>query len=549
MKKIGMIAVLFILTFSFSVKAEVFMEFDCNDVYDITKENNLTCSGVLAYEVVSISDIEFDYDTNLDIKFTEISGFSLSKSGNKISIHAETPLYDEILNSTDIFKFTLSVNDNVKEKETVTFKNIKINKSNEEEIEDISQSFNVELEEILDNNSFLDSITIDKVLVPGFDKNKFEYSGITVSSNVVNIDAVRSSETSTVTGLGGVHIKPGETITHTILVVAADNTKKEYKLTITNTSTKEVEGNIEPISEQSKDNTLKTLELYDGKEKINFNFNSKSDTYNIKIDKEIEKLTIKATLNDSNATFISEYGPRDVKLTSGDNKILIKTKAQNGEAKIYTLNINVKDTRDKDTSLKSLKINGETINLVDKVYKYEITVTKDILKTEIEVLPTSDKAKVDYKDIELSSGDNKVIIKVTAENGDKKEYTVNVIQSEEDSVDNSLQNISVEGYDLGFSSDKKNYVLKVSNDTDSLKIVLKPSNIEYEVLGNNNLENDSVVTIKLGDDTEYKITIKKDISKTNPIVYIIAGITAILLIVVIIYLIRKKRKNNNVEII
>lgn len=553
MKKFGIIFTFVILAFSFSVKAEddaeIFMEIDCGNNYNITSEKSLSCEGNFVYEKIAISDIEFTYQTNLDIKFTEVSGFPLTKNGNKISIHATTPLYDEIQNGEVIVKFTLSANSNVGEKESLTFQSFKINNSSDVEIEDATETFNVEAPIALDSNCFLDSITIDKELISGFDKNKLEYSGIIVSSNVVFVDATRSSEKATVTGLGQVEVQPGKTITHIITVTAEDNTKKEYKLTMTNKNTEansNDEDNIEPVSELSKDNTLKTLELLNGKEKINFTFDSKKDTYNIKIEEMVEKIIINATLNDSTATFVDQYGPRDVKLKEGDNKVLIKVKAADGNIKVYTLNIVVKDNRNKDTSLKSLKINGEVINLIDKIYKYEIKVAKNVLKTEIEALATSSLAKVDYQDIELSPGDNSVVISVIAENGDKKDYTINVIQSEEDEIDNSLQNITIDGYDLGFSKDKKNYVLKVSNDTDNLKIILKPSNLEYEVLGNSDLEDGSIITIKIADE-EYEITIKKDTNEISPVVFIITGIVALSLVVVIIYLIRKKK--NSIEII
>ena len=560
MKKLGIIVASLILTFSFSVNAEVFMEIDCGNNDEITSEKSVTCEGNFVYEEVEIRSIDFNYETNLDVKFIEVSGFPMSKSGNSISITPSKPLYDEILNSDVIVKFTLSANSNSKEKETITLKNFKVNKSNEVEIEDVSETFSVTASKPMDSNALLDSITIDKVKIPNFDKNKFEYTGLIASSSVVFIDAVRSSDTSTATGLGQVYIDPGKTIVHTITVTAEDNTKKEYKLSITNKSvSNNEENNIEPeneikeennnvTSELSKDNALKTLELFNGKEKINFNFDINKDIFDIKMENiKLEKITIKATLSDSKATFDKDYGPRDVKVVTGKNKILVKTKAENGNEKVYTLNIELKDNRDSDTSLKSLKINDEVINLVDKVYKYEITVPKNVLKTNIEAISTSDKAEVNYKDIELSPGDNEIKIEVIAENEDKKEYVINVIQSEDEKVDKNLQSITVEGYDLDFKLDKKEYTLKISSDTDSLKIILKPSNIAYEILGNDDLHNGSVITIKIGDEAEYKIKVEKEINKTNPIIYIVIGVLLISLVITVIYLIRKKK--NNIEII
>ena len=577
MKKIRVIVVLFILTFSFSVKAMTFIRIDC-DSKKITSEKGASCSGVLIFDSV-VEDIDFVYQTNLDISFVPVSNLSLTTSGNKISIHPETPLKVDFLGTETIFKFNLSANKNNKQDEKVTFKNISINKNSDEIIMDASETFEVEVPQVLDSDALLTSITIDKISISGFDKNKFEYPGITVNKDVVFIDAVRSSDKSSATGLGQIYAPAGETIEHIITVTAEDKTIKEYKLYITNKNTAsnvhdiptevpknevkqetEVEEKsnttektnpdvLETIKELSKDNTLKSLELFDNKEKINFTFDSNKEKYDIKLSNgTIEKLTIKAELNDKNATFVSGYGPRDIKLDYGDNKVLIRVKAENNDEKTYTLNINRLDERDNDTSLASLKINDNEINLVNKVYKYEIKVNKDISKTSIEAKANSEKSTVKYQDIELNSGDNKVTITVTAENGDKKDYIINVIKSDEEIIDTVLENIEIDGYIFDFDKDKKNYVLKLDDDTKEVTIIVKPSNIKYEIIGNNNLDDGSVITIKVNDDNYY-ITIEKN-SNSSILIYLVIILLVIVIVIgIIIKILKKKKKKDEIEII
>lgn len=544
MKKIGIIIFLIVLTFSFSVKADVFVEIDCND-NKVNNSSSTSCEVNLVYEEVSINDIEFEYATNLDIEFSSISGFSLSKSGNKVSIHSATALYDDMMNSEHIVKFTLKANSNCQETETLTLKNIKINNSNEESVSNISKTFNVTLEEAtLDNDCHLNSITIDSVSLSGFDKNKFEYRGINVNKNVVYIDATRSSSKSSATGLGEEFIKPGETLEHDIEVIAQDKTKCVYKLFITNNNTNtETDDDTNSIGmELGKDNTLKTLELYNGKEKIPFTFNNKKDIFDITIENsELTKITVKATTTDPKATFIDKYGPRDVEITMGKNQILLKVKAENNDEKTYTLNIDLKESKDSDNTLSSLMINDEVVKLVPDVDSYDVTLPKDATKTKIEAIPTSEKAKVEFKDIELSEGENKVTITVIAENNSKKEYQINITRSDK----NILKEIKVDGYNLEFNKEDKDFILKIDNGDTKLKIIVTPSNIDYEIFDNEDLQDGSVVKIKIDDangTSEYKITIFKDSNKISIIIYGIIILIAIAIVVLIIYIIRKKKK-------
>ena len=168
---------LFILAFSFSVKAEVLLELDC-DSKEIN-DNSVTCEANLIYETEGINDIEIFYETNLDIKFKQVDGFSLKSSNGKVSIHTDEKLYDEIMNSTKIMEFTLSSNANSKEKEEVKFKNIKINKKTDIIVESVSETFNVvKKEEKKSSICTLDSISIDNKKLEGFSKDKLEYNGI-----------------------------------------------------------------------------------------------------------------------------------------------------------------------------------------------------------------------------------------------------------------------------------------------------------------------------------------------------------------------------------
>ena len=73
--------------------------------------------------------------------------------------------------------------------------------------------------------------------------------------------------------------------------------------------------------------------------------------------------------------------------------------------------------KSKDTSLKIVKVDDNEIS-VEEQMTYE-TSKKNI---ELNIEATDSKAKVEFEKQELSIGENEIVIKVTAEAGNSKEY-------------------------------------------------------------------------------------------------------------------------------
>ncbi len=552
MKKIRILVILFILSFSFTVKAEVLLEIDCNNK-TIDPSNSITCEGNFVYEDVIINDIEMEYETNLNINFKEVSDFKLTKNGNKINIHPSSPLEGIIIDSRVIFQVILSGNDNLNENEKLTFKNIKINNSSSFGIEDVSEMFSVtKVEKILDNTNTLEKITINTEKIDssnplnsftiydkeidGFDKNKLEYD-IKVDKEIVRVKALGTSTKSSIENLGDFRVPNQETITREIKVKAENGDIRVYKLNITNTSPIEKE-------ELSKDNTIKLVELLFNKEHIALDFDSKIDNYDIKVTGDVDKLKIKAETNDSKAHFDKKYGPRDIKLAYGNNKVVLKVYSEEGFSKVYTFNINRLDERDSDNALNSLKINGKEIILGDKS-DYEISLSNDISKTEIEAVANSSKANVNYEDIDLSDGENNVTVSVTAENGEEKEYHINVIREEANEETKIFEKFEITGYNINFSKDVHSYNIKINDKTDELDIKIVPSNISFEILNNKELHHGSKVIVKINDDNgeyEYTINIEKDSLLINIICYGVFIVGLISFIMSFKSIIKKRKK-------
>lgn len=170
------------------------------------------------------------------------------------------------------------------------------------------------------------------------------------------------------------------------------------------------------VVSKSSNNTIKAIIVNDEKidVKDHMDYKTKKDT-----------ATIEVILNDAKASV--EYD-KEKELTIGNNTIIIKVKAENGNLKEYNLNI----VREKIlSSNKNIKImlNKEEIQFV-LFKKSDITVSSSTEKVDITYELEDLTAKVEIKGNDnLKEGNNEIVITVTAENGDKQDYTLIVIKN------------------------------------------------------------------------------------------------------------------------
>lgn len=376
-----------------------------------------------------------------------------------------------------------------------------------------------------------------------FSPEKLEYN-LTIDKESISITAIKNNDKAIISGdTGNKKLKYGMN-TFKINVKSEKGTTKTYTL------------NIKRTDARSADNNLKSLSLSSGK----INFKASTTTYDVTVDSDVSKLTINATLSDSKASFVAGYEPRIVNLNNGNNKILIKVKNEREEVKTYTINVNRDDGRDTNADLEYLRIEEGTIEFNKNITEYKITVENNVNKITINARAVSSKAKVSITNPTLVVGENKVKVLVTAENGATKEYVITVIKNEENqilSTDNYLTSIDIEGYTLDFNRDTLSYNLNIKNE-ESLLINAYPSNenSSVTVLGNENLKNGSIISIKVvsesGETREYQINISKGSSASKndllvniPTRYIIIIILVIILIILVILIIIKKNKGSS----
>ena len=191
-------------------------------------------------------------------------------------------------------------------------------------------------------------------------------------------------------------------------------------------------------------------------------------------------------------------------------------------------NNNNTSKKSSDTSLKSITVGGNSYKIGDTM-----TVSADTSSIDIQAVAKSSKASVSGNGIkELVTGTNKFTIKVTAEDGSTKNYSITIIREEyvEDNPniedpnyqseiqDLKLKSLVIDGIELTpqFSSDVFEYSAYIINeDKLDIEAISSIEDAKVEIVGNTNLvEGENTILIKLTKDdktVEYKITVNKSI--------------------------------------
>lgn len=199
------------------------------------------------------------------------------------------------------------------------------------------------------------------------------------------------------------------------------------------------------------------------------------------------------------------------------------------------------------------------------ITEYSLTVGADVEKLDIGVIAEDPKSTVEIVgNNELLIGENTVNVKVTAEDGTVRTYTINVTKLADVGV--KLSELSVENYTLSpeFSSDVFEYTLNIT-DTSITNLTINAKsdeeNVDIEIVGNNELKlGKNIITILVTskDDnltTTYQIVV--NIEETQPennqiiagidnndlFMYIGIGVVVLVILIIIIVAIVRKRRN------
>lgn len=367
------------------------------------------------------------------------------------------------------------------------------------------------------NDATLKSLSLSNGSIsPSFKAGTTSYTA-TVDASSVTINATANNSGAKISGTGNKSLSYGKN-TFKVNVTSEAGTTKTYTIEITRPDSR------------STNNNLKSLSVNIG----SLSFNKSTTSYNLNVGSDVSTLNVSATLEDSKASFVSGYGSRNVNLKYGKNVVEVKVKAENGNTKVYTLNVNREDNRSTNNNLSSIELSSGKIAFNKDNLEYYISVPYETSHIDINAKIEDEKSQVVINNTDLVYGENVITIVVTAENGDTKTYTLNVkrlTEEEKMSDNNSVVSMLIFGHEYDFFNDVFEYNLNINSNEDKLlfNIELEDEAAHYVIDGNENLVDGSVVTVRVtsesGLNNEYKfnIGVVEDKKSNNSVLFVILG--------------------------
>jgi len=334
-------------------------------------------------------------------------------------------------------------------------------------------------------------------------------------------------------------LKEGEN-TFKVVVTSEDKTKTNTYTFKINKVTKSTDSTLKSLIVNGTEISLSENET---KYKTTVSFNTK------KVEIEAVPTSEKATIDD----FKNNKASFDFYENSKEFKIKVKSEA--GDMTTYTVTVNKRS--EADVTLKSLTIKNHEIDFDSEVTDYELKVLKNVDKLDITAKATDSKATVKITNPKLVVGENEVKIEVTND-GNTETYLIKVTKlNEDDKTLANLKSLEIDNYEIDFKPDKYEYDLKIENENYLvINAIPKLTDADVEITGNLDLENGSIIKIKVTYDDEfynvYKINIEKSggnsisknkISKKSIVIGIIFDIFCCITIGIVQFVNKIKSKN------
>lgn len=215
-----------------------------------------------------------------------------------------------------------------------------------------------------------------------------------------------------------------------------------------------------------------------------------------------------------------------VSIAMGDVDNNINYNSENISYKKATKTITVKEkvikTYSSNNNLKSLSIeNASFKEEFDKnKTEYNVELPPNTKKIKINAEKDDKEANVSGAgEVEVSEGNNKIVIKVTAENGNTKEYIINAVVKEYDPIEIEISN---EKYNV---IRKKELLPKISSSYTETTIKIKENEVpgfkseitNYTLIGLK--DEKGIVKLFIYDENEYKFTLYNEMAFNKLTIY------------------------------
>lgn len=327
-----------------------------------------------------------------------------------------------------------------------------------------------------------------------FNKNTYTYN-VTTQNLSLGISAVTANAKATYEILGNKEFISGESNKVTIRVTAEDKvTTKDYVV------------NVNRLA--SDNNYLQGLSISG----MTFtpSFTAKKQVYTASVDEFTNQVVVSAIPQHAKAKVISKSV---YQLVAGKNYIDVVVQSETGANRTYT--VVVTKAGSSNNALKSLIVDGVSVDDFDpETTHYALQVPYKSASVTLSGTTENQQATISGLGVKnLSVGSNFLSVLVTAENGDIKTYTIEIIRIANNSAE--LSELAVKNYpfDETFSPQQTTYDITVDNEVTSLDLhyVADDENAEVSISGNQNfILGNNQVTIRV-------ISSKKDLEKTYTI--------------------------------
>ena len=194
------------------------------------------------------------------------------------------------------------------------------------------------------------------------------------------------------------------------------------------TTTRPPFGTTRPTTTVSKssNNNLASLTVTPGQ----LTFNPNTTTYTIVIAEDVTEIEVTATAAHDKAR-VTVRNNKDIDV---EVPITITVRAEDNSRKVYTINLSYQEPElSSNSSLSVLNIVGYKLNFSPELFTYDLRIG-DVDRLDIEVKVEDENANYQVVGNANLTNKSKITITVTAEDGSKSTYLINIIKSSSDIV-------------------------------------------------------------------------------------------------------------------
>lgn len=268
------------------------------------------------------------------------------------------------------------------------------------------------------SNNNLSALSVDGTSVPSFSASTTSYNVAATDKASISIGASVADGKASVSGTGTKNLIYGAN-SFPITVTAENGAAKTYTVKITRNDPR------------STDNFLSAITLSAGE----LTFNKDTGAYTVVVENTVTSITIGGTVADAKSVLT---GPGTYELKVYSNVFVLSVTAENQTVRTYSVDIVRKDelgfSRElsNDNALATLSIEGIAFPFTPETTNYVLNVDTALASVNIAATVRNALATVVFPTTAtLDFGQNVVNITVTAENGEKKIYTLFIYRKSE----------------------------------------------------------------------------------------------------------------------